>query len=145
MVWSSDVCSSYLPVCDDAAVAEAASCFDRVKVARYWALLSDKETNPGIAVGPGDPAAVLMTSGTTGPSKGVVMLHSQFYFFADEDVQLTRLTADDVYMTGFPLFHGNAQFLTVSPCLIARSHCVLYPRFRAIGRASCRESVCLYV
>src|SRR3546814_6782535 len=97
----------------DAAVAEAASCFDRVKVARYGALLSDKETNPGIAVGPGDPAAVLMTSGTTGPSKGVVMLHSQFYFFAEEDVQLTRLTADDVYMTGFPLFHGNAQFLTV--------------------------------
>src|SRR3546814_16031797 len=74
---------------------------------------SDLETNPGIAVGPGDPAAVLMTSGTTGPSKGVVMLHSQFYFFAEEDVQLTRLTADDVYMTGFPLFHGNAQFLTV--------------------------------
>src|SRR3546814_8855531 len=36
---------------DDAAVAEAASCFDRVKVARYGALLSDKETNPGIAVG----------------------------------------------------------------------------------------------
>src|SRR3546814_12372455 len=71
---------------------------------------SDLETNPGIAVGPGDPAAVLMTSGTTGPSKGVVMLHSQFYFFAEEDVQLTRLTADDVYMTGLPLFHGNAKF-----------------------------------
>src|SRR3546814_273300 len=123
---------------DDAAVAEAASCFDRVKVARYGALLSDKETNPGIAVGPGDPAAVLMTSGTTGPSKGVVMLHSQFYFFAEEDVQLTRLTADDVYMTGFPLFHGNAQFLTVYPCLIAGAHCVLYPRFSAsdwAGRA----------
>src|SRR3546814_8985127 len=99
---------------------------------------SDLETNPGIAVGPGDPAAVLMTSGTTGPSKGVVMLHSQFYFFAEEDVQLTRLTADDVYMTGFPLFHGNAQFLTVYPCLIAGAHCVLYPRFSAsdwAGRA----------
>src|SRR3546814_7900143 len=79
-----------------------------------------------------------MTSGTTGPSKGVVMLHSQFYFFTEEDVQLTRLTADDVYMTGFPLFHGNAQFLTVYPCLIAGAHCVLYPRFSAsdwAGRA----------
>src|SRR3546814_12106746 len=86
---------------------------------------SDLETNPGIAVGPGDPAAVLMTSGTTGPSKGVVMLHSQFYFFADEDVQLTRLTADDVYMTGFPLFHGTAQFLTAYPFLIPGAPCVL--------------------
>src|SRR3546814_5622981 len=77
-------------------------------------------------------------SSDLGPSKGVVMLHSQFYFFAEEDVQLTRLTADDVYMTGFPLFHGNAQFLTVYPCLIAGAHCVLYPRFSAsdwAGRA----------
>lgn len=89
------------------------------------------EQNPGIPVSPEDPAAVLMTSGTTGPSKGVVMRHSQLYFFAEEDVQLTRLTADDVYMTGFPLFHGNAQFLTVYPCLIAGARCVLYPRFSA--------------
>jgi crotonobetaine/carnitine-CoA ligase len=67
-----------------------------------------------------------------------VMPHSQFYFFAEEDVQLMRLTQDDVYMTGFPLFHGNAQFLTVYPCLIAGAHCVVYPRFSAsdwAGRA----------
>src|SRR3546814_20505576 len=41
-------------------------------------------------------------------------------------------------MTGFPLFHGNAQFLTVYPCLIAGAHCVLSPRFSAsdwAGRA----------
>jgi crotonobetaine/carnitine-CoA ligase len=66
------------------------------------------------------------------------MPHSQFYFFAEEDVQLMRLKQDDVYMTGFPLFHGNAQFLTVYPCLIAGAHCVLYPRFSAsdwAGRA----------
>lgn len=92
---------------------------------------STNEGNPGIEISPDDPAAVLMTSGTTGPSKGVVMCHSQLYFFAEEDVQLTRLTADDVYMTGFPLFHGNAQFLTVYPCLITGANCVLYPKFSA--------------
>jgi crotonobetaine/carnitine-CoA ligase len=53
------------------------------------------------------------------------------YFFAEEDVQLTRLAESDVYMTAFPLFHGNAQFLTVYPCLIAGAHCALYPRFSA--------------
>jgi crotonobetaine/carnitine-CoA ligase len=49
-----------------------------------------------------------------------------------------RLKEDDVYMTGFPLFHGNAQFLTVYPSMIAGAHCVLYPRFSAsdwAGRA----------
>jgi crotonobetaine/carnitine-CoA ligase len=97
----------------------------------FDALEQPCDDNPGVEVSPDDPAAVLMTSGTTGPSKGVVMRHSQLYFFAEEDVQLTRLTADDTYMTGFPLFHGNAQFLTVYPSLIAGARCVLYPRFSA--------------
>jgi crotonobetaine/carnitine-CoA ligase len=112
--------------------------FRRIVVSELDALFSGNEANPERVARPDDPAAVLLTSGTTGPSKGVVMPHSQFYFFAEEDVQLVRLKQDDVYMTGFPLFHGNAQFLTVYPCLIAGAHCVLYPRFSAsdwAGRA----------
>lgn len=112
--------------------------FRRIVSSRFEDLLTANTSNPKRVVTPADPAAVLMTSGTTGPSKGVVMPHSQFYFFAEEDVQLTRLGEDDVYMTGFPLFHGNAQFLTVYPSLIAGAHVVLYPRFSAsdwAGRA----------
>jgi crotonobetaine/carnitine-CoA ligase len=112
--------------------------FHRIAVSRFEELYSEDTSNPGVALTPQDIAAVLMTSGTTGPSKGVIMPHSQFYFFAEEDVQLVRLREDDVYMTGFPLFHGNAQFLTVYPCLIAGAHLVLYPRFSAsdwAGRA----------
>jgi crotonobetaine/carnitine-CoA ligase len=105
--------------------------FNRLE-ARDWATLQASPADaPDVTVLPTDPAAVLMTSGTTGVSKGVVMLSSQFYFFAEEDVQLMRLTADDVYMTGFPLFHGNAQFLTIYPALIAGAHVVLYPKFSA--------------
>jgi crotonobetaine/carnitine-CoA ligase len=112
--------------------------FGRIQRHRFADLYAEQTHNPPAVTTPQDPAAVLLTSGTTGPSKGVVMPHSQFYFFAEEDVQLTRLTQDDVYMTGFPLFHGNAQFLTVYPCLIAAAHCVLYSRFSAsdwAGRA----------
>jgi crotonobetaine/carnitine-CoA ligase len=112
--------------------------FRRIRLHRFADLYSDNAENPPDITTPQDPAAVLLTSGTTGPSKGVVMPHSQFYFFAEEDVQLMRLEEDDVYMTGFPLFHGNAQFLTVYPSMIAGAHCVLYPRFSAsdwAGRA----------
>jgi crotonobetaine/carnitine-CoA ligase len=112
-------------------IRELQPVFRRVELRPFEALHSEDCGEPGIKVCPSDPAAVLMTSGTTGPSKGVVMRHSHMYFFAEEDVQLTRLTASDVYMTGFPLFHGNAQFLTVYPCLIAGACCVLYPRFSA--------------
>ena len=123
---------------DEPGVDTPLPAFSRIRLHRFADLVSDNSVNPPPATTPQDPAAVLLTSGTTGPSKGVVMPHSQFYFFAEEDVQLMRLTQDDVYMTGFPLFHGNAQFLTVYPCLIAGAHCVLYPRFSAsdwAGRA----------
>lgn len=110
---------------------QAPAPFERMRLHRFDALYAPHSHNPPAAVTPDDAAAVLLTSGTTGPSKGVVMPHSQFYFFAEEDVQLTRLKPDDVYMTAFPLFHGNAQFLTVYPCLIAGAHCVLYSRFSA--------------
>ncbi len=111
--------------------------FQRITTSRFEALYEDDDSNLGIPVGPRDTAAVLFTSGTTGLSKGVLMSHSQFHFFAEEDANLTRLTDQDTYSTSFPLFHGNAQFLTVYPSLIAGAHCVLYERFSAsdfIGR-----------
>ena len=105
--------------------------FKRITISDFADLYEDDDSNLGIEVGPRDLSSVLFTSGTTGLSKGVLMSHSQFYFFAEEDLQLTRLTEDDVYSTAFPLFHGNAQFLTVYPSLVAGAHCVLYRRFSA--------------
>ena len=97
----------------------------------FAALRTDDESDPGVAVAHTDIAAILFTSGTTGPSKGVLMPHAQFYFFAEQGASLVRLTADDVYMNSFPLFHGNAQFLTTYPCLIRGAHAVLYEKFSA--------------
>lgn len=97
----------------------------------FAALRTDDERDPGVAVAHTDIAAILFTSGTTGPSKGVLMPHAQFYFFAEQGASLVRLTADDVYMNSFPLFHGNAQFLTTYPCLIRGAHAVLYEKFSA--------------
>jgi crotonobetaine/carnitine-CoA ligase len=76
-------------------------------------------------------AAVFYTSGTTGPSKGVAMPHSQMYFFGQEVVSFTRLRADDTYLTTTPLFHGNAQFMAAFPALIAGARLVVRSKFSA--------------
>jgi crotonobetaine/carnitine-CoA ligase len=76
-------------------------------------------------------ASVFYTSGTTGPSKGVAMPHSQMYFFGQEVVSFTRLTADDTYLTTTPLFHGNAQFMASFPALIAGARLVVRRKFSA--------------
>jgi crotonobetaine/carnitine-CoA ligase len=82
-------------------------------------------------VRPQDLAAVLFTSGTTGPSKGVAMPHAQMHFFAEECVSLVRLTSDDAWMAVTPLFHGNAQFMAAYPTLVAGGRFVLRSRFSA--------------
>jgi crotonobetaine/carnitine-CoA ligase len=78
-----------------------------------------------------DLGAIFFTSGTTGPSKGVAMSHSQFYFDAIECVNLTRLRADDTYMVVTPLFHGNAQWLAAYPALVAGARFVMRRKFSA--------------
>ena len=111
--------------------------FERIVATTYDTMLSADESNPGIAVSPRDAAAVLFTSGTTGPSKAVLMPHSQLYWFAEEMIQVCRLTEDDVYLTAFPFFHANAQLESIYPALAMGIRCVLYRRFSAkdwIGR-----------
>jgi crotonobetaine/carnitine-CoA ligase len=105
--------------------------FGRLEVRPFAELESDAEHDPGIPVAHTDIAAILFTSGTTGLSKGVLMPHAQMFFFAEQGASLVRLTADDAYMNAFPLFHGNAQFLTTYPCLIRGARAVLYERFSA--------------
>ncbi len=80
---------------------------------------------------PQDLGAIFYTSGTTGPSKGVAMPHSQLYFFAQIVVSLTRLTPGDVYLTTTPLFHGNATFMAVYPVIVAGGRAVVRSKFSA--------------
>jgi crotonobetaine/carnitine-CoA ligase len=81
---------------------------------------------------PGDPFAVLYTSGTTGPSKGVICPHAQYYWWGHNSASLLQVTTDDILCTTLPLFHINA-LNTLAQALLTGAHMVLEGRFSASG------------
>ena len=80
-----------------------------------------------------DTGVIGYTSGTTGPSKGVMLSHRAAWY-AGHDAAVERgLTAEDVFSTSLPLFHLNAQHLTTVAVLSVGATLALEPRFSASG------------
>ncbi|MBN9428498.1 MAG: ATP-dependent acyl-CoA ligase [Burkholderiales bacterium] len=84
------------------------------------------------AVLPGDTLAIMYTSGTTGPAKGVVCPHAQYYWWGANSAHILGLSADDVLCTTLPLFHINA-LNTYAQAAVTGAHAVFEPRFSASG------------
>jgi crotonobetaine/carnitine-CoA ligase len=80
---------------------------------------------------PGDVAMIMYTSGTTGPSKGVLMPHGHCYLFGLGLAEATCLTTADRYFICMPLFHANALLMQLIGSLIAGAEVVVTERFRA--------------
>jgi crotonobetaine/carnitine-CoA ligase len=78
-----------------------------------------------------DVAVILYTSGTTGPSKGVVLAHEHNLTLARHAVSLMDYTSDDVLYTVFPLFHINAKYTSVLAAMAAGARLVMDDRFSA--------------
>ncbi len=127
------------------------------KIDRIWTLGSDGEENSPIAaigeenspivariepfpeprgpapptkVGPADIHAILYTSGTTGPSKGVMCPQAQFIHWGVNVGGWLSLDAGDTLYTSLPLFHTNA-LSTFIQALLFGAHVVVGPRFSA--------------
>ncbi|MEJ8568596.1 ATP-dependent acyl-CoA ligase [Elongatibacter sediminis] len=94
-------------------------------------LMGHPDTTPDIAVSYNDLASILYTSGTTGVSKGVMLSHHYWYDIWAQAVGYARYTEDDVLYSGLPLFHGNAQGITVGPAILADARAVIVERFSA--------------
>jgi malonyl-CoA/methylmalonyl-CoA synthetase len=81
------------------------------------------------AAGPGDPAVLGYTSGTTGAPKGAVLSHGNL-LASSESVRLAwRWTADDRLVLALPLFHIHGLGVGLHGTLLAGASAVLLPRF----------------
>ncbi len=76
-----------------------------------------------------DIKAIMYTSGTTGPSKGVMITHAHAYTYAHGGIDLMDLAAGDVYYAPLPLFHIAGQWACCYASLIAGSTAVVTQRF----------------
>ena len=83
-------------------------------------------------VRPGDTLAILYTSGTTGPSKGVCCPHAQFYWWGVLTGRHLGIGEGDVLYSVLPLFHTNA-LNTFFQALLAGGTYVVGERFSASG------------
>lgn len=83
-------------------------------------------------VQPGDPLAILYTSGTTGPAKGVVCPHAQYHWWGVNSADVLGVGAHDVLCTTLPLFHINA-LNTFAQAAITGCEVVFEGRFSASG------------
>ncbi len=75
---------------------------------------------------PHDVACIMYTSGTTGPSKGVLMPHAHCYLAGYGCATKVGIREDDIYYVCMPLFHANALLLQTFASLIngGRAHVV---------------------
>ncbi len=78
-----------------------------------------------------DDACIMYTSGTTGPSKGVLMPHAHGFLFALGSIDNYALTPEDRFYICLPLFHANALYMQLFAALVSGGSAVLRERFSA--------------
>ena len=79
--------------------------------------------------GPGDLAAILYTSGTTGRSKGAMLTHGNLLSNAEVLADLWRFTPDDVLLHALPIFHTHGLFVASNVALLSGGRMIFLPGF----------------
>lgn len=92
-------------------------------------LLNAEDTPPSDLPRHHDLKAVMYTSGTTGPSKGVMISQRQAYGYAHGNFELMDLKPGDIYYAPLPLFHIAGQWAMCYASMIAGSAAVVTERF----------------
>jgi len=103
-----------------------------VKSVADWAHIIDNDGKyDEVEVLWSDPFTIMYTSGTTGPSKGSLMPHNYALFMGEVVIEACEYDESDCLYNALPLFHGNAQVLSLMPALMSGARMVLAERFSA--------------
>ncbi len=97
------------------------SCFDLTSHASDISLLKDASIHK--------VCAIMYTSGTTGPSKGVLLTHGHFFSYSIISAEVQLLTNEDTYYICMPLFHINALSIQCFAALYAGMNVYCVERF----------------
>lgn len=102
-----------------------------IEITTLAEVMSGPDRDPRVAVAPSDPVAISFTSGTTGPSKGVLASHAHVITFARDWIVATDYAAGQTIYSCMPLFHAVASWLGVVPAIINAGRIAFAPRFSA--------------
>lgn len=94
-------------------------------------LQSASPQDPDVTVEYDHPHAISFTSGTTGPSKGVLAVNAHVVTFALDWIRYLAFQPHEAIYTPLPLFHAIGAWLGVVPALLAGARITISPRFSA--------------
>jgi crotonobetaine/carnitine-CoA ligase len=98
----------------------------------FGELLEQSAARPPARSLPTDDSTVIFTSGTTGPSKGVVLSSAYCFQTARTMVSVNHLSEQERLFSVFPLFHTNARYASILTSMLLDSGLtVLHQRFSA--------------
>jgi malonyl-CoA/methylmalonyl-CoA synthetase len=80
---------------------------------------------------PGDLAAILYTSGTTGRSKGAQLSHANLSANALALQESWCFTSRDVLLHALPIYHAHGLFVAINTLLLAGGGMIFLPKFDA--------------
>jgi crotonobetaine/carnitine-CoA ligase len=86
---------------------------------------------PQVDIDPEDDLMMLFTSGTTARPKAVQLTHANAVFAGIFGSQGYKVVPEDHHFMVLPLFHVNAQFISVMPTLTAGATLIMAEQFSA--------------
>lgn len=110
-------------------VPSDAPVFQRLDIRDFDELRGGSEADIDVEVTYRDIGTIMFTSGTTGPSKSVLMPHGHLHLMGEAMRLSIGLTPDDRYFTAMPLFHAQGLMMQSYGTMSAGGSIVLKKSF----------------